>query len=160
MTHVSWAALYEGATDQAYFELLIPRVMEEIIMLHGTRHSTIPPAPAVILKRAAIDRLHRKLAIRKTRSTSCSFMLTQAGMPVRPIWKNALSNTVRPCMSFVNGLPFAELRSHPATKPKLGYLPTRTLSPPHSDIAGLPTPSDYPTTQHKPSASTTQRPFW
>ena len=57
MTHVSWAALYEGATDQAYFELLIPRVMEEIIMLHGTRHSTIPPAPAVILKRAAVDKV-------------------------------------------------------------------------------------------------------
>lgn len=57
MTYVSWAALYEGATDQAYFELLIPRVMEDMIMLRGTRHSTIPPAPAVRLRRGTVDRV-------------------------------------------------------------------------------------------------------
>jgi hypothetical protein len=55
MTYVSWAALYEGSTDQAYFELLIPRVMEEIILQRGIRHTTIPPAPAVRLKRGAVD---------------------------------------------------------------------------------------------------------
>jgi Domain of unknown function (DUF4276) len=57
MTYVSWAALYEGATDQTYFEQLIPRVMEDIIMLHGTRHSTIPPTPAVRLQRRTVEKV-------------------------------------------------------------------------------------------------------
>jgi Domain of unknown function (DUF4276) len=60
MTYVSWAALYEGATDQAYFELLIPRVMEDIITKHGARHSTIPPAPAVKLQRGAVEKVARE----------------------------------------------------------------------------------------------------
>ena len=65
MTYVSWAALYEGATDQAYFELLISRVMEEIIMLRGTRHSTIPPAPAVRLQRDTVDKVAREACATK-----------------------------------------------------------------------------------------------
>jgi hypothetical protein len=60
MTYVSWATFYEGPTDQAYFELLIPRVMEDIIMLHGIRHSTIPPAPAVRLRRGQVDEVARE----------------------------------------------------------------------------------------------------
>jgi hypothetical protein len=60
MTYLCWAALYEGATDQAYFELLIPRVMEEIVMRHGTRHSTIPPAPSIRLHRGTIDVVARE----------------------------------------------------------------------------------------------------
>ncbi len=55
MTYVSWAALYEGGTDQAYFDLLIPRVMEDIVMLQGIRHSTIPPAPALVLRRRRVE---------------------------------------------------------------------------------------------------------
>lgn len=48
---LSWAALYEVPTDQAYFEQLIPHVMEDIVMFHGIGHSTILPAPAVTLRR-------------------------------------------------------------------------------------------------------------
>lgn len=55
MTYVSWAALYEGATDQAYFEQLIPRVMEDVIMARGIRDSTIPPMPAVRLQRRTVE---------------------------------------------------------------------------------------------------------
>jgi hypothetical protein len=55
MTYLSWAALYEGATDEAYFEQLIPRVMEEVIMHQGIRNATIPPAPAVRLRRRSAD---------------------------------------------------------------------------------------------------------
>lgn len=55
MTYVSWAALYEGATDQAYFDMLIPRAMESIIALRGTRNSTIAPAPAVRFQRGPVD---------------------------------------------------------------------------------------------------------
>jgi Domain of unknown function (DUF4276) len=55
MTYLSWAALYEGTTDEAYFEQLIPRVMEEVIMLRGIRNTTIPPAPAVRLRRRSAE---------------------------------------------------------------------------------------------------------
>jgi len=54
MTYLSWAALYEGDMDAAYFDLLIPRLMDEIVMVRGIRHSTIPVAPALRLRRAAV----------------------------------------------------------------------------------------------------------
>jgi len=57
---LSWAALDEGAADQAYLELLIPRVMEDIILMHGIRHSTIPHAPAVRLQRDHVDKVARE----------------------------------------------------------------------------------------------------
>jgi len=47
MTHVSWAALYEGATDAAYFDVLIPRMMEDIIVGRKLGPATIPLAPAL-----------------------------------------------------------------------------------------------------------------
>lgn len=55
MTYVSWAVLYEGASDRAYFEVLLPRVMEEMTLNHGHRISTIPNAPAIVLKRGSIN---------------------------------------------------------------------------------------------------------
>ncbi len=55
MTYVSWAVLYEGEADAAYFDILIPRVMEDLVMAHGTRHVTIPAAHAVRLQRQGVD---------------------------------------------------------------------------------------------------------
>jgi hypothetical protein len=60
MTYLSWAVLYEGETDAAYFDLLIPRLMDEIVMIHGTRHSTIPATPALRLRRAAVDKVAKE----------------------------------------------------------------------------------------------------
>lgn len=60
MTYVSWAAFYEGVTDQAYFELLIPRVMEDIVRRLGTRHSTIPATPAVTLQRGPVENVAKE----------------------------------------------------------------------------------------------------
>lgn len=60
MSYVSWAAFYEGITDQAYFDLLIPRLMEDIILRCGTRHTTIPPAPAVRLQRGTPETVARE----------------------------------------------------------------------------------------------------
>ena len=60
MTYLSWAALFEGASDETYFELLIPRVMEDIIVTRGTRHSTIPPTPAIRLKRDTVEVVARE----------------------------------------------------------------------------------------------------
>ena len=55
MTYVAWAALYEGWTDAAYFDVLIPRVMEDIILNCGVRHSDIAEFPTVRLKRDRVD---------------------------------------------------------------------------------------------------------
>jgi hypothetical protein len=55
MTYVSWGVLYEGNTDAAYFDILIPRIMEEIILARGTRHSTIPATSAIRLRRGSVE---------------------------------------------------------------------------------------------------------
>lgn len=55
MTYVCWAAVFEGNTDKSYFVNLIPRVMEDITLNFGTRNSTIPPQPAVNLRRTTND---------------------------------------------------------------------------------------------------------
>lgn len=49
MTYVSWAAFQEGNSDTLYFEVLLPRLMEEIVTVDGIRHSDIPAAPAIAL---------------------------------------------------------------------------------------------------------------
>lgn len=54
MTYVSWAAMYEGPSDAAYFGVLLPRVMDELIMARGIRNSTIPSSPAILLKRGDV----------------------------------------------------------------------------------------------------------
>lgn len=54
MTYVSWAALYEGPSDAAYFGVLLPRLMDEIILADGIRNSTIPSVPAIILERGDV----------------------------------------------------------------------------------------------------------
>ncbi|WP_292069645.1 DUF4276 family protein [Brevundimonas sp. UBA7534] len=51
MTYVSWGAIYEGSTDQAYFEVLIPRLMEDLVVSSPARNTVIPATPAVRLKR-------------------------------------------------------------------------------------------------------------
>ena len=63
MIYLSWAAMYEGADDAAYFNVLIPRVMEEITLQHGTRISTIPANPAVIIPRGAIGKVSKKACL-------------------------------------------------------------------------------------------------
>jgi hypothetical protein len=54
MIHLSWASLYEGNTDEAYLDVLIPRLMEEIILRHGIGRSTIPEGPAVLFSRGSV----------------------------------------------------------------------------------------------------------
>lgn len=49
MTYLSWAAFHEGPTDALYFEVLIPRLMEAIIIAEAIGHSDIPTTPAIKL---------------------------------------------------------------------------------------------------------------
>ncbi len=55
MIYVSWCAFYEGVSDAAYFGILIPRIMEDIILDRGTGNATVPPDPAIRFGRGAIE---------------------------------------------------------------------------------------------------------
>lgn len=47
--YLSWAAFYEGGSDRAYFDSLVPRILEDIILSHGIRLVNIPAFPALYL---------------------------------------------------------------------------------------------------------------
>jgi len=49
VTYISWATAYEGATDRAYYEVLLPRVLTDISLREGARPVQIPEAAAVQL---------------------------------------------------------------------------------------------------------------
>lgn len=66
MTYVSWAAHYEGTTDQLYFDVLIPRVMEDLLLTRGTRNSTVPAAPALMFKRGSNEAIAKELCASQT----------------------------------------------------------------------------------------------
>lgn len=47
MRYLSWAAFYEGGTDALYFDVLLPRVIRDLITNHGTDLVDVPDNPAV-----------------------------------------------------------------------------------------------------------------
>lgn len=49
MRHVSWAAFYEGLSDALYFEVLLPRVIRDLVTREGIHMIDVPDAPAVRL---------------------------------------------------------------------------------------------------------------
>ncbi|MCW1987041.1 UNVERIFIED_ORG: hypothetical protein M2348_002791 [Sphingomonas sp. R1F5B] len=49
MTYLSWAAMHEGATDKAYFDIVIPLLMEDLVRTRGVRNVTVPLASAIDL---------------------------------------------------------------------------------------------------------------
>lgn len=61
MTYVAWAALYEGTTDKQYFDILIPRIMEELVRSRGTRNVTVPPQPAIDFRRQSNDKVAEEI---------------------------------------------------------------------------------------------------
>jgi hypothetical protein len=61
MIYISWAAMYEGASDAAYFEVLLPRVMQEIIALHGESAATVPNTAAATFPRGPVDDVARSI---------------------------------------------------------------------------------------------------
>lgn len=61
MTYVSWGALYEGVTDQLYFNVLLPRLMEDIIVGNAARNYTVPTFPAVQLKRGSSESIAQQI---------------------------------------------------------------------------------------------------
>jgi hypothetical protein len=54
MIYLAWAVLYEGESDAAYYDVMIPRLMDDLVRA-GTKFPTIPEAPAVRFRRASIE---------------------------------------------------------------------------------------------------------
>ncbi|WP_088184813.1 DUF4276 family protein [Sphingobium sp. Z007] len=49
MTYLSWAAMHEGTTDEAYFGIIIPILLEDLVRCRGTRNVTVPLTAAINL---------------------------------------------------------------------------------------------------------------
>ena len=83
MTYLSWGAFYEGESDAAYFGVLIPRIIQEIILVRGTRHVDVPADPALRLRRGSVDVSHERHATHggePPRVCRRRFCLSQAAM--------------------------------------------------------------------------------
>ena len=61
MTWLSWAVLYEGDSDASYFDVLLPRLMTEIVFTRGTRHSDVPLFPSVRIRRDEVEVAAREI---------------------------------------------------------------------------------------------------
>lgn len=60
MRYVSWAAFYEGPSDALYLDVLLPRIIRNLVTREGTQLVDVPDAPAV--KLGARDRSVEKIA--------------------------------------------------------------------------------------------------
>jgi hypothetical protein len=49
MKYLSWAAFYEGGTDALYFDVLLPRIIRDLIATSGDDLVEVPDIPAVKL---------------------------------------------------------------------------------------------------------------
>lgn len=66
MRYVSWAAFYEGGTDALYLDVLLPRILRDLIASEGTDMVDVPEAPVVRLGQN--DR-----SVEAVASEACSF---------------------------------------------------------------------------------------
>ena len=122
MTYVSWGALYEGPTDQVYFEVLIPRLMEDIVLSSGIRTSTIPSAPAVVLTRGTIEQVVAEACEARIPSIFALFTLTLADVILTKLWSIARQLTVVECTLCVIGHLSVVLWLRREKKLRRGYL--------------------------------------
>jgi hypothetical protein len=51
MIYIAWAAFYEGGGDRTYYDVLLPRIMEEITLAEAIQQVTIATTPVVQLGR-------------------------------------------------------------------------------------------------------------
>lgn len=49
MRYIGWAAFYEGASDSLYLDVLLPRLIREVVACEGTHLVEVPDNPAVRL---------------------------------------------------------------------------------------------------------------
>jgi hypothetical protein len=51
MIYLAWAGFYEGSSDRSYYDVLLPRIMEEITLAEAIQQVTIATTPVVQLGR-------------------------------------------------------------------------------------------------------------
>jgi hypothetical protein len=60
MIYLSWGVMYEGQTDSAYFDALIPRLMDDIVLSRGVASASIPTTPAVRIPRGSVGEVAQR----------------------------------------------------------------------------------------------------
>lgn len=66
MRYVSWAAFYEGPSDALYLDVLLPRIIRNLITREGTQLVEVPDVPAVKLGA-------RGRSVEKVAKEACAF---------------------------------------------------------------------------------------
>jgi hypothetical protein len=63
MTYLAWGMLVEGNSDQGYYEVLIPRIVEDVLSRQGLRPVIVAPVAAIRLgvRDRAIDKVAREM---------------------------------------------------------------------------------------------------
>lgn len=121
MTYVGWAVLYEGSSDQDYFDVLIPKIMEEIVASFGVRKSRFPVAQPLYFRAEILRRLHGEHAKREMHSICVSFILTPEGEILNIHWRGVLHHTVTGCTNCVIGHLKGVSQLRRSMRPRLGY---------------------------------------
>lgn len=61
MIYVAWSVLYEGESDRRYFDVLIPRIIESILLERGRTSFAVPDAPAMSFKRGSNELIAQQI---------------------------------------------------------------------------------------------------
>jgi hypothetical protein len=80
MIYLAWAGFYEGASDRSYYDVLLPRIMEEITLAEAIQQVTIATTPVVQLGRNSreVDAVAREICDNKDQIHLC-FIHTDVG---------------------------------------------------------------------------------
>jgi hypothetical protein len=73
MIYLAWAGVYEGPSDRSYYDVLLPRIMEEITLAEAVQEVIIAPTPVVQLGKngRAVDRVAREICDNKAQIHLC-----------------------------------------------------------------------------------------
>jgi hypothetical protein len=67
MIYIAWVGFYEGDGDRSYYDVLLPRIMEEIMIAEAIQQVTVATAPVVELGRHGreIDKVASEICLNK-----------------------------------------------------------------------------------------------
>jgi hypothetical protein len=73
MIYLAWAGFYEGNSDRSYYDVLLPRIMEEITLAEAIQQVTIATTPVVQLGRNGreVDKVAREICDNKEQIHLC-----------------------------------------------------------------------------------------
>lgn len=73
MIYLAWAGFYEGSSDRSYYDVLLPRIMEEITLAEAIQQVTIATTPVVQLGRNGrdVDDVAREICDNKAQIHLC-----------------------------------------------------------------------------------------